>query len=160
MDEELLTNIINNFPSYTTNQMLKEYNEQSSMPAITYAKFLALLPHYTDAYNHFMNTKEERNKKIQLALQDAEDALIANAALGDIRSIEFLLKSQNEEYMDKRKLEINSTSQQVNIVQVVQDKLSQITNGVVINPDGVIAAPDKNNDQNNDDDHIEAEIDE
>lgn len=107
MDEEIITKIIDDFPMFTTAQILKEYNDQSPMPPISYTKFLSLITKYPDVHAKLMDTKEQRANKIKLALQDAEDALLQNAATGDIRSIEFLLKTQKEEYREKRQLDIN-----------------------------------------------------
>lgn len=107
MDTDIINDIIRDFPAYSTQQMLKEYNERSSMPPIGYTKFLSLLTQYPDVYTKLMESKEQRINKIKLALQDAEDALLLNAAQGDIRSIEFLLKTQKEEYRDKKQLDIN-----------------------------------------------------
>lgn len=152
MDEELLTQIIDDMPSLTTRQLYHEYNNLAAIPFKNYNQFISIIPEYPTLYDKIILTKDTRKKKIQIALQEAEAALIENASQGDIRSIEFLLKSQMDEYMDKRKLEISSTSKQVNIVQIVQDKLSQITNGVIINPDGVIDAQIEYHGDNNSND--------
>lgn len=107
MDTDILNKIITDFPMLTTAQILKEYNDQSPMPPLSYTKFLSMITQYPDVYDRLMDTKEQRASKIKLALQDAEDALLLNASQGDIRSIEFLLKTQKEEYRDKRQLDIN-----------------------------------------------------
>lgn len=107
MDTELLNKIITDFPMHTTQQMLREYNDRSNMPPISYTKFLSLITQYPEVYATLIDTKEQRISKIKLALQDAEDALLINAASGDIRSIEFLLKTQKEEYREKKQFDIN-----------------------------------------------------
>ena len=126
MDTDIINEIIRDFPTYSTQQMLKEYNDRSAMPPIGYTKFLSLLTQYPDVYNRLMDSKEQRINKIKLALQDAEDALLLNAAQGDIRSIEFLLKTQKEEYRDKKQLDIN-------ISATYREQLSQLDVAITSN---------------------------
>lgn len=128
MNEEILLQIIDDFPSLTTAQMLKEYNEHPDVIVHIrgYNQFISLLPKYPDVYEKIMLTKERRSAKLKLAMQDAEDALLLNASQGDIRSIEFLLKTQKEEYRDKRQLDIS-------ISHTYQEQLNQLDIAITSN---------------------------
>lgn len=134
MDKEILIDIIKELPQLTTREMFKEYNEIAPIQIKSYNQFLAMLTEHQDIYDEIILSKENRQKKLQLALQEAESALIENASSGDIRSIEFLLKTQKEEYRDRLKIDMNHNNT-INIVQVVQDKLQSITGGSTIQPD-------------------------
>lgn len=139
MDEKILIDIIESLPQLTTRELHKEYNDVAPIPFKSYNNFISQLTKHKDVYDKLMLSKDTRNRKIQLALQEAESALIANASLGDIKSIEFLLKTQKEEYRDRMKLDINTKHEhQVNIINVVSDKLQQLTNNVTVLPNGDI----------------------
>lgn len=121
MDEELIKDIINEFPFYTTIQMLKEYNNRNALPPLSYSKFISLVPRYPDVYNTIMDSKETREAKMKIALQDSEDAMFEQAAMGDHKARELLLKSQSESYRDKKQLDIqisHSYQEQLNKLDI------------------------------------------
>jgi hypothetical protein len=66
---------------------------------------------------------------LQMALQDAEDALIENAANGDVKSVEFLLKTMNSEYREKKQLDIQ-------ISHKYQEQLQQLDIAITSNQFG------------------------
>ena len=94
MDEEILNKIITELPQLTTREMFGEYNDKAPIQIKSYNQFISMLTEYPDLYEKLMLSKDSRHRKLQIALQDAESALIENASQGDIRSIEFLLKTQ------------------------------------------------------------------
>lgn len=138
MDEEIITQIINDFPQLTTQQLMSEYNQHPDVPfkIKSYNQFISLITEYPNIHDKIMMSKENRRKKLQLAMQDAEDALLLNASLGDIRSIEFLLKTQKEEYREKKQLDISiSHSYQEQLQQldiaITSNKLPQLEAEIV-----------------------------
>ena len=107
MDTELIYKLIDDFPSFTTKQLLSEYNERSILPPLTYPKFVTYITQYPDIYDKLMESKEQREAKLKLVVQDIEDALLNNAVNGDYKSAELVLKTQTAAYKDRRQLDVS-----------------------------------------------------
>lgn len=108
MDINILTKVIKETPStvkLTMHNIVHMYNDKAPIP-IRHRDLMSYLSNNPEIKDKFLQTKEERHNKIQLAMQEAEDALIENATRGDIRSIEFLLKSLHREYKEKQELKV------------------------------------------------------
>ena len=121
MDEKILLSIIDTFPlskNISTSAILAQYNnhDQVLIP-VTYRQFTNYIADNDELYDKFIQRRDTRTKVIELALQEAEDALIENARGGDIRSIEFLLKTQKEEYKEKKKLDVSISAEYLHQIQ-------------------------------------------
>lgn len=110
MDIDILRNAINSTGiRMSTSQLLKSYNEVAPIQ-ITYKDLISALASNEQLYAQFITTNEERQKRLQLALNDAEDQLYQQAQQGDMRAIEFLLKTRNHNYQEQKQIKINISS--------------------------------------------------
>lgn len=127
MEEKLLLDIVQGFPvsiAMTVQNVLKRYNEKALQP-ISYKLFVDYLAQNEQLHFKFIEKQEVRERRIELALQEAEDRLIQNAVeLGDVKSIEFLLKARNDSYREKRQVTHD-------ISVTYREKLGQLSSAIL-----------------------------
>jgi hypothetical protein len=129
MEEDVINKILAEMPQLTTKEIRAHYNELALAPINSHSQFLAALADNPSIYDKVIIAKEKRQRKLQMALQDAEDALIENAANGDVKSVEFLLKTMNSEYREKKQLDIQ-------ISHKYQEQLQQLDIAITSNQFG------------------------
>lgn len=126
METEIIKEIISMYPQVTTRELQKMYNDQALAPIKSYHQFLAAIADDPVIYKEIIMAKDARQRKMQIALQDAENALIENAATGDVKSIEFLLKTMSADYREKKQLDIQ-------ISHAYQEQLHQLDIAITSN---------------------------
>lgn len=133
METDIINSILKDMPQLTTRELHKEYNNLALNPIKSYNQFISAIADDPTVYEKVILTKDQRANKIRLALQEAENALIDNASKGDVKSIEFLLKTQDKEYRDKRQLDIS-------ISTVYQEQLQQLDVAITSNKMPILEA--------------------
>jgi len=120
LDVELLKSIIKVNVGLLPKDLYAIYNEEADIRIRSYSSFINCIADSKEVHKLLVQSKENRARKIEIALQDAEDSLYENASQGDIRSIEFLLKTQKEEYREKRQVNVS-------ISHTYQEQLKQLS---------------------------------
>ena len=112
MDITLFTDIVKQYPAnipLNTNRIIHLYNEISLIP-ITYRDIIQIFSESPELHALYLDSKEQRQRKLDIALKDAEDTLYQKAQEGDIRAIEFLLKARNQLYKEQKELKVTLSS--------------------------------------------------
>lgn len=110
MDIDILKTTISNSPvRLSTTSLLSRYNEVAPIK-ISYKDLISALASNEQLYEIFTTTNDERQRRLTLALNDAEDQLYQQAQQGDMRAIEFLLKTRNHNYQEQKQIKINISS--------------------------------------------------
>ena len=129
MDTVLFSDIVSTYPPtlpMSTNTILRLYNEQALMP-ITYRDVIQAFSQSPQLHQQYLDSKEQRQRKLEIALKDAEDTLYQKAQEGDIRAIEFLLKNRNQQYKEQKEFKI-TLSNNDDYIKSIKERRNQLEN--------------------------------
>ncbi len=94
---------------------------------ITYRDVIQAFSQSPQLHQQYLDSKEQRQRKLEIALKDAEDTLYQKAQEGDIRAIEFLLKNRNQMYKEQKEFKI-TLSNNDDYIKSIKERRNQLEN--------------------------------